>query len=48
MTSEAAGTRATLTRVLVVFGVAVVLVLPAIALVLALAQRSVLDGEGEI
>jgi cytochrome bd ubiquinol oxidase subunit II len=37
----------TLTLVLVVFGVAVVLVLPSLGLLYTLAQRSMLEGEGE-
>jgi hypothetical protein len=48
MISEAAGARGAHTSVLVVFGVAVLLVLPAIALVSTLAQRSVVEGEGEM
>jgi cytochrome bd ubiquinol oxidase subunit II len=45
--NDGAGSSATLTAVLVVFGVAVVVVLPALAFLYALAQRSVLEGEGE-
>jgi cytochrome d ubiquinol oxidase subunit II len=44
---QGAGSSATLTAVLIVFGVAVVLVLPALAFLYTLAQRSVLEGEGE-
>jgi cytochrome d ubiquinol oxidase subunit II len=40
---DAAGSSATLTAVLIVFGAAVVLVLPAIALLFTLAQRSVVE-----
>jgi cytochrome d ubiquinol oxidase subunit II len=43
---QSAGAPATLTAVLIVFGVAVVVVLPALAFLYALAQRSVLE-EGE-
>ena len=42
-----AGATATLTAVLIVFGVAVVVVLPALGFLYTLAQRSVLEGEGE-
>jgi cytochrome d ubiquinol oxidase subunit II len=45
--SEGAGSSGTLTAVLIVFGVAVVVVLPALAFLYALAQRSVLEGEAE-
>jgi cytochrome d ubiquinol oxidase subunit II len=46
--SQGAAPSATLTGVLVVFGVAVVLVLPALALLYTLTQRSMLlEGEGE-
>jgi cytochrome d ubiquinol oxidase subunit II len=45
--ADAAAPGATLTTVLIVFGVAVVLVLPAIGLLYALSQRSVLEGEAE-
>jgi hypothetical protein len=48
MISEAAVPSATSTSVLVVFGVAVLLELPASALVFTLAQRSVLGGEGKL
>jgi len=44
---DGAGASATLTGVLIVFGVAVVVVLPALGFLYTLAQRSVLDGEGE-
>jgi cytochrome d ubiquinol oxidase subunit II len=44
---EGAASSATLTAVLIVFGVAVVVVLPALAFLYTLAQRSVLEGEGE-
>jgi cytochrome d ubiquinol oxidase subunit II len=44
---QGAGASETLTAVLIVFGVAVVLVLPSLALLYALAQRSMLEGEGE-
>ena len=44
---EGAGASETLTAVLIVFGVAVVVVLPALAFLYTLAQRSVLEGEGE-
>ena len=43
---EGAAPSATLTSVLIVFGVAVVLVLPSIALLFTLAQRSLIE-EGE-
>jgi cytochrome bd ubiquinol oxidase subunit II len=43
--TEGAGTSATLTAVLVVFGVAVVLVLPSLAFLYALTQRSMLEEE---
>jgi cytochrome d ubiquinol oxidase subunit II len=43
---EGAATSATLTEVLIVFGAAVVLVLPALALLYVLAQRSILEEEG--
>jgi cytochrome d ubiquinol oxidase subunit II len=42
---EGAGASDTLTAVLIVFGVAVVTVLPALAFLYTLAQRSVLEGE---
>jgi cytochrome d ubiquinol oxidase subunit II len=46
--SEGAAPSATLTAVLVVFGAAVVLVLPALALLYTLSQRSILlEGEAE-
>jgi cytochrome d ubiquinol oxidase subunit II len=45
--NEGAGASSTLTAVLIVFGVAVVVVLPALAFLYTLAQRSVLEGEGE-
>jgi cytochrome d ubiquinol oxidase subunit II len=45
--NDGAGASATLTAVLIVFGVAVVVVLPALGFLYALAQRSVLEGEGE-
>jgi cytochrome d ubiquinol oxidase subunit II len=44
---EGAAAGDTLTAVLVVFGVAVVLVLPSLGLLYTLTQRSVLEGEGE-
>ena len=44
---EGAGAGGTLTAVLIVFGVAVVVVLPALAFLYTLAQRSVLEPEGE-
>jgi cytochrome bd ubiquinol oxidase subunit II len=44
--ADGAGTDATLTSVLIVFGVAVVLVLPALGFLYTLTQRSVLDEEG--
>ncbi|HYY73736.1 MAG TPA: cytochrome d ubiquinol oxidase subunit II, partial [Solirubrobacterales bacterium] len=44
---EGAGASGTLTAVLIVFGVAVVVVLPALAFLYALSQRSLLEGEGE-
>jgi cytochrome bd ubiquinol oxidase subunit II len=44
---EGAAASATLTAVLIVFGVAVVVVLPALGFLYTLAQRSVLEGEGE-
>jgi cytochrome bd ubiquinol oxidase subunit II len=44
--SAAAAPSATLTAVLVVFGVAVVVIVPAIALLYVLDQRSLLPGEG--
>ena len=44
---DGAGAGATLTAVLIVFGVAVALVLPSLGLLYALAQRSMLEGEGE-
>jgi cytochrome bd ubiquinol oxidase subunit II len=43
---QGAATNETLTTVLIVFGVAVVLVLPALGLLYTLAQRSMLEGEG--
>jgi cytochrome bd ubiquinol oxidase subunit II len=43
---QGAATNETLTTVLIVFGVAVVLVLPALGLLYILAQRSMLEGEG--
>jgi cytochrome d ubiquinol oxidase subunit II len=45
--SQGASASSTLTAVLIVFGVAVVVVLPALAFLYTLAQRSVLEGEGE-
>src|SRR6185503_13673417 len=45
--NDGAGSGATLTAVLIVFGVAVVVVLPALAFLYTLAQRSVLEGEAE-
>jgi cytochrome bd ubiquinol oxidase subunit II len=42
---DGGGAGATLTAVLVVFGVAVVVVLPALGFLYTLAQRSVLEGE---
>ena len=45
--NEGAGSSATLTAVLIVFGVAVVVVLPALGFLYTLSQRSVLEGEGE-
>ncbi len=44
---EGAGASETLTAVLVVFGIAVVVVLPALALLFTLDQRSLLEEEGE-
>ena len=44
---EGAGASETLTAVLVVFGVAVVVVLPALALLFTLDQRSLLEEEAE-
>jgi cytochrome d ubiquinol oxidase subunit II len=44
---DGAGAGAALTALLIVFGVAVVLVLPSLGLLYALAQRSMLEGEGE-
>ena len=45
--ADGAAPSATLTSLLIVFGVAVVLVLPAIALLFTLAQRSLIEeGEG--
>jgi cytochrome d ubiquinol oxidase subunit II len=44
---QGAAASATLTAVLIVFGVAVVLVLPSLGLLYTLAQRSMLGGEGE-
>jgi cytochrome d ubiquinol oxidase subunit II len=44
---DGAAASATLTAVLIVFGVAVVVVLPALGFLYTLAQRSVLEGEGE-
>ena len=44
---EGAGASETLTAVLVVFGLAVVIVLPALALLFTLDQRSLLEEEGE-
>jgi len=45
--ADGAAPSATLTSVLIVFGVAVVLVLPAIGLLFTLAQRSLVEeGEG--
>ncbi len=44
---EGAGASATMTAVLVVFGVAVVVVLPALGFLYTLAQRSVLEGEAQ-
>jgi cytochrome d ubiquinol oxidase subunit II len=44
---EGAGASETLTAVLVVFGMAVVIVLPALALLFTLDQRSLLEEEGE-
>jgi cytochrome d ubiquinol oxidase subunit II len=44
---EGAGASGTLTAVLIVFGVAVVVVLPALGFLYTLAQRSVLEGEAE-
>jgi cytochrome d ubiquinol oxidase subunit II len=44
---DGAAASGTLTAVLIVFGVAVVVVLPALAFLYTLAQRSVLEGEGE-
>ena len=43
---QGAATSETLTVILIVFGVAVVLVLPALGLLYTLAQRSMLEGEG--
>jgi cytochrome d ubiquinol oxidase subunit II len=44
---DGAGASATLTAVLVVFGIAVVVVLPALALLFVLDQRSLLEEEAE-
>lgn len=44
---DGAGASATLTAVLVVFGIAVVVVLPALALLFTLDQRSLLEEEAE-
>ena len=44
---DGAGASATLTAVLVVFGVAVVVVLPALVLLYTLDQRSLLEEEAE-
>jgi cytochrome d ubiquinol oxidase subunit II len=44
---QGAGASETLTAVLIVFGVAVVLVLPSLGLLYTLAQRSMLEGEAE-
>jgi cytochrome bd ubiquinol oxidase subunit II len=44
--AEGAGAGATLTEILIVFGVAVVLVLPSLGLLYTLTQRSVLEEEG--
>jgi cytochrome bd ubiquinol oxidase subunit II len=44
---DGAAASETLTEVLIVFGVAVVLVLPALGFLYTLAQRSMLEGEGE-
>ena len=44
---DGAATSETLTWLLAVFGVAVLLVLPALGLLYALSQRSVLEGEFE-
>ena len=44
---QGAGASDTLTAVLIVFGVAVVVVLPALGFLYVLSQRSVLEGEGE-
>jgi cytochrome d ubiquinol oxidase subunit II len=44
--ADGAGADATLTEILIVFGVAVVLVLPSLGLLYALTQRSVLEEEG--
>ena len=43
---QGAATGATLTSVLIVFGVAVVLVLPSLGLLYALTQRGILEEEG--
>jgi cytochrome d ubiquinol oxidase subunit II len=45
--NEGAGSSASLIAMLVVFGVAVVVVLPALGFLYTLAQRSVLEGEGQ-
>jgi cytochrome d ubiquinol oxidase subunit II len=44
--AEGAGADATLTEILIVFGVAVVLVMPSLGLLYTLTQRSVLEEEG--
>ncbi len=44
---EGAGASGALTAMLIVFGVAVVVVLPALGFLYALSQRSMLEGEGE-
>jgi cytochrome bd ubiquinol oxidase subunit II len=45
--NQGAGASATLTGVLVVFGIAVAIVLPALGFLYTLSQRSMLEGEGE-
>jgi cytochrome bd ubiquinol oxidase subunit II len=44
--AEGAGPDATLTEILIVFGVAVVLVLPSLGLLYTLTQRGALEEEG--
>ena len=46
--NDGAAASATLTAVLIVFGVAVVVVLPALGFLYTLGQRSVLEEEGQV